>query len=222
MIQIMLLNIFLLEGLHVIERMFLENGITLATWALVIVTALLVIVTFLLVVDSFRKSREQRIRWTREDEERDKDKTEERERWKREDQFHRLQSLDLRFNSPGMIAARKRMANELREMKLSQILGKPTPEIWPVIAILNEVAQLCKEGLVDFAEADFAYREHVMIIWLKYGSFLSEQLRIGQFGTLGWLKDEMSRTTSAAAIDSELTAAVPFVQDDFLEREANL
>lgn len=54
MIQIMLLNIFLLEGLHVIERMFLENGITLATWALVIVTALLVIVTFLLVVDSFR------------------------------------------------------------------------------------------------------------------------------------------------------------------------
>jgi hypothetical protein len=197
--QAMLLSLILCEFLHILEQIFLKfyNSITLATWALVIVTALLVF-------DGSQKGREQR------------------ERWKREDQSRRLQSLDLRFNSPGMIAARKRMANELGEKKLSQILGKPTPEIWPVIAFLSQVAQFCKEGLIEFTEADFAYRDYVMIIWLKYGSFLSEPSRRGQFGALEWWKEEMSHVTSPAAIDSELSAAASFVQDDFIEREANL
>lgn len=197
--QPVLISLTLPEFLRIMEQIFLKiyNSITLATWALVIVTALLVF-------DGSQKSREQR------------------ERWKREDQSRRFQSLDLRFNSRGMIGARKRMANELREKKLSQILGKPTPEIWPVIAFLSQVAQLCKEGLIEFTEADFAYRDHVMIIWLKYGSFLSEPSQKGKFEALEWLKEGMSHTISPAAIDSELAAAVSFVQDDFVEREANL
>jgi hypothetical protein len=47
-----------------------EQSLTLATWGLVVVTALLVVGTFLLFLDSWKKGKEQRFRWDREDQQR--------------------------------------------------------------------------------------------------------------------------------------------------------
>ena len=198
-----------------LRETFFKDGMTLATWGLAAVT-------LLLVIDSWRKGNEQRNRWNRDDEQRDRDREEERQRWKRDDQARRLQSMDSRFNSPGMIAARKRMANEMREQNLSQILGKPTAQVRPVIAFLAQVAQLCKDGLLEVGEVDLVYRDHVMLVWSKYGGFLTESFQNGRYDALQWLRNRMSETPSSAAIDSELAASISFVLDEFLEREADL
>jgi hypothetical protein len=47
-----------------------EQSLALATWGLVVVTALLVVGTFLLFLDSWKKGKEQRSRWAREDQQR--------------------------------------------------------------------------------------------------------------------------------------------------------
>jgi hypothetical protein len=44
-----------------------EQSLALATWGLFLVTALLVVGTFLLFLDSWKKGKEQRARWDRED-----------------------------------------------------------------------------------------------------------------------------------------------------------
>ena len=58
-----------------------EHAITKATWGLVLATLLLVIVTLLLWTDSWKRGREQRDRWKREDLQRELDRNEERKRW---------------------------------------------------------------------------------------------------------------------------------------------
>jgi hypothetical protein len=142
-----------------LHEMLLKDGITLATWGLAVVTGLLV-------VDSWRKGND------------------ERQRWKRDDQFRRLQWLDTRFNSPGMIAARKRAASEMLEFKLSRQLGQPTVPVRPVIAFLTQIAGFCKAGLLDVREVDLAYRDHVMVVWSVYGRFLEQSFQNGRYASL--------------------------------------
>jgi cbb3-type cytochrome oxidase subunit 3 len=69
-------------SLHIgkLHELFLHDGITFATWGLVVVT-------ILLVAYSWHAGREQRKRWEREDEQRKQDRDEERARWKREDEI---------------------------------------------------------------------------------------------------------------------------------------
>lgn len=60
------------------HELFFRDGITFATWGLVLVTGLLV-------WDGWRRGKEQRRRWTLEDKQREDDRTELRTRWLRED-----------------------------------------------------------------------------------------------------------------------------------------
>jgi hypothetical protein len=207
-----------------IHELFFKDGATEAQWFLAILTLLLAVVTFLLVTDSWRKGKEQRERWDRDERQRDKDRAEERERWSRDDRFRRLLWLETRFNSPGMITARKYAASEMLEFKLSRLLGKPTSPVRPVIAFLTQIAAFCKEGLLDIGEVDLAYRDHVMVVWNAYGSFLEESFQNERYSALRWLTDELSRAkaSSSAAIEDTLTASISFIEQEFLEREANL
>lgn len=198
-----------------IHELLLKDGITLATWALAVVTGILVL-------DGWRRGNEQRRRWDREDGQRSLDREEERRRWQRDEQSRRLQWLDTRFNSQGMIVARKRAAAEMLEFKLSRQLGKPTAPVWPVIAFISQAAALCEEGLLDIGEVDLAYRDHVMLIVSVYGKFLSHSFQHDKYDALLWLQDELKKTSSSAFIDEPLTASISFVQQEFLEREATL
>lgn len=77
------------EGM--LHEFFFKDPLTLATWGLVAVT-------LLLVIDSWRKGKEQRKRWDREDQQHKQDREEERARWVAEDKKQQeLQSLRYRF-----------------------------------------------------------------------------------------------------------------------------
>lgn len=199
----------------VLHEWFFKDGITFATWGLAIAT-------LLLVLDSRQKSKEQRERWLREDRHRESDRADEQKRRRWDEQFHRLRWLDSQFNSPGMIVARKRMATEMQENKLSKQLGKPTSPIWPVVAFMTQVASLCEEALLDIHEVDLVYRDYVMFIWTYYGKFLESAGQNGQYLVLRRLKDRLSSIPSNAFIDGELAAGVSYVHDEFLAREARL
>jgi hypothetical protein len=63
-----------------LHDLFLHDGITFATWGLVLVTVLLVL-------DGWRRGKEQQDRWKREDQQHKQDREEERARWSRDDEI---------------------------------------------------------------------------------------------------------------------------------------
>jgi len=198
-----------------LRDLFFRDGLTIATWGLTIATALLVL-------DGWNKGKEMRAQWEAVQREQERERAQELERRAHDDQFRRLQWIDARFNSPSMIAARKRAATEMLEMKLSRLLGQPTPPIRPVIAFFADVARDCRKGDLDVREVNLAYRAHVMVLWSVYSNFLQAEFQNDRYADLSWLIDELSKGESSDAIDDMLAASISFVQRDFLEREASL
>jgi hypothetical protein len=126
-----------------------EHAITLATWGLVAVTLLLVIATVFLCIDSWNKGNEQRDRWKRDDEQRNKDREEERARWLREDEI-RLDQLSPKVAFGLDLRAR---ANDLEPIILwCANLGS--------VAVHVETVSVCRVSDLGNDQVDFEFAPH--------------------------------------------------------------
>jgi hypothetical protein len=180
------------------HEVFLHDGITFATWGLVIVT-------LALVVDSWLKGKEQR------------------RRWKRDDRVSLLQRIDLQFNSPAMLSARRKAGSVMLDQGhnvIANAQGYVPPAAWPVINFFLHIAIFWKEGHLELKDIDVVYRDHIFRIRADFGTLLDNVNLQGRYALLHELWDALSPANQNELL--RLEYAVPTVRTEFWRRESEL